>query len=67
MKTKEQLEKLLTKIAQKHLGIQTLESQGRDRLDFHDVGVARLKEALKAAFKAGVEVGFMYANALEKK
>ncbi|MFZ3017293.1 MAG: hypothetical protein WA056_02400 [Gallionella sp.] len=53
------LDALLASIAQKHLRIETLEVQNSDRLDFHDVGVASLKEALHAAFDAGVAVGLM--------
>jgi hypothetical protein len=44
---------ILTAIAQKHLGIETLEMRHRDSLDFHDVGVNCLLEALAAAFDAG--------------
>ena len=31
------IDQLLTQIAQQNLGIQTLEAQNADRLDFHDV------------------------------
>ncbi|MBS0214048.1 MAG: hypothetical protein JSR26_12875 [Proteobacteria bacterium] len=48
---------ILTLIAQKHLGIDTLKTRHSDRLDFHDVSVWSLRDALEAAFKAGVEVG----------
>lgn len=48
---------LLEKIAQKHLGVQTLEHRNRDRLDFHEVGVSSLRNALEAAFVSGVEFG----------
>ena len=44
-------------IAQKHLFIETLETRNSDRLDFHDVAVWNVREALEAAFKAGVELG----------
>lgn len=40
-------------IAQKHLGIETLETRKSDRLDFHDLAVWCLEAALKAAFEAG--------------
>jgi len=51
------IDNLLTLIAQQHLGIETLETRNSDRLDFHDVGVASLKEALYAAFVIGREAG----------
>ncbi|MCZ8257035.1 MAG: hypothetical protein O9327_15405 [Polaromonas sp.] len=51
------LEQLLTQIAQSKLGIETLETRKSDRLDFHDVAVWCLRDALEAAFNAGVEQG----------
>ena len=42
-----------TKIASERLGIETLEVRGRDALDFQEVGVASLKDALDAAYRAG--------------
>lgn len=51
------LDSILTLIAQKHLDIETLETRHGDSLDFHDVAVWRLKEALHAAFMAGCEAG----------
>jgi len=50
-------EQLLTQIAQNKLGIETLESRKSDSLDFHDVAVWCLRDALEAAFNAGVEQG----------
>ncbi|WP_227460190.1 DUF6900 domain-containing protein [Cupriavidus pauculus] len=52
-----QNETILTLIAQKHLGIETLETRRSDSLDFHDVAVWCLRDALEAAFNAGVEQG----------
>ena len=49
------LEQLLTQIAQSKLGIETLETRKSDSLDFHDVAVWCLRDALEAAFNAGVE------------
>ncbi len=43
----------LQQIAQKHLGIETLQTQKSDRLDFHDLAVWSIEAALKAAFEAG--------------
>jgi hypothetical protein len=40
-------------IARRILGLETLESRHQDRLDFHDIGVASLRDALAAAFEAG--------------
>ena len=51
------LEQLLTQIAQSNLGIETLETRKSDSLDFHDVAVWCLRDALEAAFNAGVEQG----------
>ena len=44
-------------IAKSVLGLDTIESRGRDSLDFNDIGVARLREALGAAYLAGQEAG----------
>ena len=52
-----QLDTIFTLIANKHLGIETLQTRNSDRLDFHDCAVWCIREALEAAFKAGVEVG----------
>ncbi len=46
-------QKTLEQIAQKHLGIETLQTQKSDRLDFHDLAVWSVEAALKAAFEAG--------------
>jgi hypothetical protein len=43
----------LTRIAQRELGIQTLEPRNRDALDFHEVSVWQIKAALAAAFELG--------------
>ena len=54
MNTPNTLHSLLTQIAQTHLDIETLETRHSDRLDFHDTAVWCLKDALEAAFNAGV-------------
>jgi hypothetical protein len=51
------LDTLLTDIAQRHLRIETLESRHRDSLDFHEVSVLELRDALEAAYCAGIEQG----------
>ena len=43
----------VARIARELLHIETLEVRNRDRLDFHDVGVASLRDALVAAYEAG--------------
>ena len=53
MKQNKDLNKLLEQIAKEHLFIETLETQHRDRLDFHDVSVWAVKSALEAAYAAG--------------
>lgn len=51
-KTKQQ--QVIEQIALEHLFIETLETQHRDRLDFHDVSVWAVKSALEAAYAAGI-------------
>ncbi|HFI0464891.1 TPA: hypothetical protein ACGOY9_000303 [Streptococcus suis] len=46
-------EEILTKIAQEHLNIETLEQRWSDNLDFHDCAVWAIKSALETAFEAG--------------
>ena len=60
-----QIDTILTLIAQKHLGIETLQTRNSDSLDFHDTAVWCLKDALEAAFKAGVELGASSPKATE--
>lgn len=55
--TAQTFDSILTLIAQKHLDIETLATRHGDNLDFHDVAVWRIKEALHAAFMAGCELG----------
>ncbi len=57
MKQNKDLNKLFEQIALKHFFIETLETQHRDRLDFHDVSVWAVKSALEAAYAAGIEAG----------
>ena len=56
---------LFTRIAQEQLGIQTLTPQNRDHLDFHDVGVLSLRDALDAAYRAGQAAGQDLVRAAE--
>jgi len=47
--------RIIAEIAEKHLGVETLETRGLDSLDFYDLGVVSIKDALIAAFEAGRE------------
>lgn len=40
-------------IARDVLGLETLETRRRDCLDFHELAVWQIREALEAAFEAG--------------
>lgn len=44
---------LIMNIAERHFGIKTLETRKSDRLDFYDVAVWNVKDALEEAFAAG--------------
>jgi hypothetical protein len=59
------IDQIFALIAQKHLFIDTLETRHSDRLDFHDVAVWSVRDALEAAFKAGVELGASMHKATE--
>ena len=60
-----QIDTILTLIAQKHLGIETLQTRNADSLDFHDTAVWCIRDALEAAFRAGVELGAAMPKATE--
>ncbi|EPW2942135.1 DUF6900 domain-containing protein [Pseudomonas aeruginosa] len=60
-----QIDTILALIAQKHLGLDTLETRHADSLDFHDTAVWCIRDALEAAFKAGVELGAAMPKATE--
>ncbi|RUL89449.1 DUF6900 domain-containing protein [Tautonia sociabilis] len=47
------LDRILADIARKHLGVETLEPRHSDGLDFHDLAVWRIRDALLAAYEAG--------------
>jgi hypothetical protein len=59
------LDQQMQQIALDHLFIETLETRRSDSLDFHDVAVWCLRDALEAAFNAGLEQG-RNANASDK-
>jgi hypothetical protein len=51
---------LIETIAKEHLpSVETLETRNSDDLDFHDVSVWGIREALKGAFFAGVHYGYL--------
>ena len=60
-----QIDTILSLIARKHLGLDTLETRHADSLDFHDTAVWCIRDALEAAFKAGVELGAAMPKATE--
>ena len=43
----------LNAIAREALGLETLETRSSDRLDFHDLAVWCVKDALERAYEAG--------------
>ena len=51
--TKQYKEAAIQTIAHDLLGIETLEQQNRDGLDFHELAVWQIRKALAAAFEAG--------------
>lgn len=53
--TQQKIDQILTDIAKKHLNIETLETRKSDSLDFHDVAVWCLKDALQEAYDAGLQ------------
>lgn len=49
----DQRDKTLAEIAAKYLHLETLETRNRGCLDFHDMGVWSIRQALEAAYEAG--------------
>ena len=52
-----QIDTILTLIAQRHMGIETLDTRGADDLDIRPIQVWHLKEAMETAFSVGFELG----------
>jgi hypothetical protein len=50
-----QLDQIFTDIARNHLSIETLQTRRSDSLDFHNVAVWAVRNALAAAYQAGHE------------
>lgn len=57
------MKKTIETIAKQRLDIETLETRGCDRLDFHDLSVAGIKAALEAAYRAGSQAAIAEAQA----
>jgi len=53
--TPDDREQILEAIAREMLGIETLATRNSDRLDFHEVSVWSLLEALRLAYSSGYE------------
>ena len=51
-------EEMITKIANEVLNIESLETQNSDDLDFHNVAVWEVKQALEKVFALGIERGW---------
>lgn len=47
------MDRIIREIARRKLGIQTLRVRNRDSLDFRDLHVGGIREALAEAYKAG--------------
>ena len=47
------MNEIINQIA-KRMGVETLETRHDDDIDFHDLAVWTIKEALQAAYKAGL-------------
>lgn len=61
--TDPRVQALFEKLAEKHLGIETLQVRNSDRLDFHDVGVASLASLMAEVFEAGMAAGIEVGSA----
>lgn len=57
MNERQRIENELAEIARRVLRVPTLEARNMDSLDFHEVGVLALKDALMKAFEAGRRAG----------
>jgi len=55
-------EKAIAVIAELVLRIETLETRRMDSLDFHEVAVWSVREALQQAYEAGYESGYEAVN-----
>ena len=60
------MEKTIEEIAKKILKLETLDARNSDRLDFIELPVWDIKEALEAAYKAGEAEGFEAGKRYER-
>ena len=51
------MQQTLERIARETLNVATLETRGRDQLDFHDISVWQIRQALEQAYEAGRAAG----------
>jgi hypothetical protein len=51
-------DEIAEEIAKKYLGLDTLETQHRDNLDFKEQAIWNIKKALKAAIESGIKRGY---------
>jgi len=51
--TNKGMQKAIERISRETLGLETLETRNSDSLDFHDMAVWQIREALEAAYQAG--------------
>jgi hypothetical protein len=49
--------KRLEEIAKRHLRVETLETRNSDSLDFHDMAIWGIRDALVSAYMAGFTAG----------
>ncbi len=56
-RTEPKARKTIETIARDHLQVPTLDTRRSDSLDFHEVAVWQLREALEAAYQAGLAAG----------
>jgi hypothetical protein len=61
------IDQILTGIAKQHLGIATLEARSSDSLDFHDVSVWGVKNALGHAYQAGMDAAPEQPGLIQKQ
>ena len=62
-----QIKTILTLIAQEYFDVETLIEGKSDRFDYLETTVLCIRDALEAAFKAGIEVGASLPKATESE
>lgn len=56
MKKSSRAYEIIEKIAKDHLGLETIETRNQDSLDFKNLSVWQIAEALEEAFDAGYKM-----------